>query len=101
MDRSSSAPGTFGVSIIDVSPISMLHRSKREQTGRGRGRVVCFRSGGKQRRSLDALLIAKRAQADYPFSRGGPIRAGWNNTAAVIVQTSASAINFPMLEVPG
>ena len=27
--------------------------------------------------------------------------AGWNHTAAVIVQTSASAINFPMLDVPG
>ena len=77
MDCSSSALGTFGVSIIDVSvAISMLHRSKREQTGQGRGRVVCFRSGGKQQRSLDALLIAKRGHADYPFSRGGPIRAG-------------------------
>jgi len=34
-------------------------------------------------------------------SRGGPISTGWNNTAAAIVVTSASAINLPMLEVPG
>src|SRR5262249_19351618 len=36
-----------------------------------------------------------------PFSRGGPIRAGWNNTAAAMVHSSARAINLPMLEVPG
>src|SRR4029077_13278465 len=30
-----------------------------------------------------------------------PIRAGWNNTAAAIVQSSDRAISFPMLEVPG
>src|SRR5690349_20779579 len=33
--------------------------------------------------------------------RGGPISAGWNRTAAAIVQTSASAIRRPMLEVAG
>src|SRR5207248_10349878 len=35
------------------------------------------------------------------FARGRPINAGWNSTAAAIVQTSASAINLPMLEVAG
>jgi hypothetical protein len=35
------------------------------------------------------------------FVRGRPIRAGWNSTAAAIVQTSANAINLPMLEVAG
>src|SRR5882762_6837433 len=33
--------------------------------------------------------------------RGGPIRAGWNRTAAASVQTSAKAISLPMLEMPG
>src|SRR5262249_58300585 len=37
----------------------------------------------------------------YALSRGGPMSAGWNQTAAVIVHTSASAINLPMLDVPG
>ena len=37
-----------------------------------------------------------------PFSpRGGPIRAGWNRTAAASVQTRASAISLPMLDMPG
>ena len=34
-------------------------------------------------------------------TRGGPIKAGWNNTAAAMVQTSESAISLPMLDVPG
>ena len=34
-------------------------------------------------------------------ARGRPIRAGWNKTAAAMVQSSASAISLPMLEVPG
>src|SRR5262249_22628017 len=34
------------------------------------------------------------------FSRG-PMSAGWNQTAAGNVHTSASAINLPMLDVPG
>ena len=34
-------------------------------------------------------------------SRGGPISTGWKSTAAAMVVTSASAINLPMLEVPG
>ena len=33
--------------------------------------------------------------------RGGPIRAGWNRTAAASVQTSAKAISLPMLDMPG
>jgi hypothetical protein len=33
--------------------------------------------------------------------RGGPIRAGWNRTAAASVQTSARAISLPMLDMPG
>src|SRR5207244_13344212 len=33
--------------------------------------------------------------------RGGPIRAGWNRTAAASVQTSARAISLPMLDSPG
>ena len=33
--------------------------------------------------------------------RGGPIRTGWNSTAAAIVHSSASAIIFPMLDMPG
>ena len=33
--------------------------------------------------------------------RGGPIRAGWNRTAAASVQTSARAISLPMLDRPG
>ena len=33
--------------------------------------------------------------------RGGPISAGWNKTAAANVQTSARAISFPMLDMPG
>ena len=33
--------------------------------------------------------------------RGGPIRTGWNSTAAAIVHNSASAIIFPMLDMPG
>src|SRR5215471_5685789 len=34
-------------------------------------------------------------------SRGGPMRTGWNSTAAAMVVTSANAINLPMLDVPG
>src|SRR6476659_8045041 len=34
-------------------------------------------------------------------SRGLPISAGWNSTAAHIVHTSESASSLPMLEVPG
>jgi len=33
--------------------------------------------------------------------RGGPIKAGWNSTAAVIVHRRASAISLPMLDIPG
>ena len=33
--------------------------------------------------------------------RGGPIKTGWNSTAATIVQSSASAIILPMLDMPG
>ncbi len=33
--------------------------------------------------------------------RGCPIRTGWNSTAAAMVQASASAIIFPMLDMPG
>src|SRR5579862_3535282 len=33
--------------------------------------------------------------------RGGPISAGWKSTAASMVQTSASDISWPMLDVPG
>src|SRR5262245_52583903 len=36
-----------------------------------------------------------------PTSRGGPIRTGWNSTAAASVQTSERASSLPMLEVPG
>ena len=35
------------------------------------------------------------------FTRGGPMRAGWNKTAASIVVHSDSASNSPMLDVPG
>ena len=34
-------------------------------------------------------------------SRGAPISAGWNSTAAHIVHTSDSARSLPMLDVPG
>ena len=34
-------------------------------------------------------------------TRGRPISAGWNSTAAAIVQSSDSAMSFPMLDVPG
>src|SRR5260370_1006248 len=34
-------------------------------------------------------------------SRGGPISTGWKSTTAAMAGTSASAINLPMLEVPG
>src|SRR6516225_1152738 len=77
MDRSSSALGTFGVSIIDVSvAISMLHRSKREQTGGAGGRVVCFRSGGKQRRSLEALLTNQTCASGLSFLPWGAHQSG-------------------------
>src|SRR5690349_16970100 len=33
--------------------------------------------------------------------RGGPISTGWNSTAAASVQTSDSAISWPMLDIPG
>jgi len=33
-------------------------------------------------------------------ARGGPIRTGWNNTAAAKVHPSDKAINFPMLAMP-
>ncbi len=33
--------------------------------------------------------------------RGGPIRIGWNSTAAASVVTSDSAKSSPMLDVPG
>src|SRR6266436_1060508 len=41
--------------------------------------------------------------ATFPTSsrRGGPIRAGWNRTAAARVQSSARAISLPMLDMPG
>ncbi len=35
------------------------------------------------------------------FSRGCPIRAGWNSTAAASVQASDKANSLPMLDVPG
>ena len=35
------------------------------------------------------------------FRRNPHIRAGWNRTAAASVQTSARAINLPMLDMPG
>jgi hypothetical protein len=33
--------------------------------------------------------------------RGGPMRAGWNKTAADIVQSRANASSLPMLDRPG
>src|SRR5262249_60115558 len=46
--------------------------------------------------------IGQLLRVQVPFaSRGGPISAGWNKTAAAKVHTRASAINSPMLEVPG
>ena len=40
--------------------------------------------------------------SEYTFTcRGGPIRTGWNNTAAPIVHSSDRAISLPMLEMPG
>jgi hypothetical protein len=42
-----------------------------------------------------------RCTTQVGFVRGRPISAGWNSTAAAIVQTSARAINLPMLEVAG
>ena len=40
---------------------------------------------------------------DYisPSLRGLPISTGWNSTAAASVQSSDSASNLPMLDVPG
>src|SRR5258705_7405906 len=35
------------------------------------------------------------------FCRGGPMSTGWNSTAAAIVQTRDSAINLPILAMPG
>src|SRR4029077_15830912 len=35
------------------------------------------------------------------FCRGGPMSTGWNSTAAAIVHRRDSAINLPMLAVPG
>ena len=35
------------------------------------------------------------------FCRGGPMSAGWNNTAAANVVTSEIASSWPMLDVPG
>jgi hypothetical protein len=35
------------------------------------------------------------------LARGGHIKAGWKRTAAASVETSDSALNFPMLEAPG
>src|SRR6516164_2822168 len=62
MDRSSSASGTFGVSIIDVSvAVLMLHRSKREQTG-GAGVALSASAAAKataeSRRTLDRQTSA-------------------------------------------
>src|SRR5262249_5952217 len=47
------------------------------------------------------IVSRGEAQAFFLRLRGGPISTGWNSTAAAIVVTSASAINLPMLEVPG
>jgi hypothetical protein len=49
----------------------------------------------------DAVHSASRQSHLHAFFRGGPISAGWNRTAAAMVQTRASAISFPMLDVPG
>jgi hypothetical protein len=53
-----------------------------------------------------ALSPCRRTAIHWPaakllVSRGGPIRAGWNKTAAAIVHSRASAISLPMLDVPG
>src|SRR5262249_43692182 len=52
-------------------------------------------------RPRKAVARDYRPSAAFPISRGGPMRAGWNSTAAAMVHTSARAINLPMLDVPG
>src|ERR1700755_2744711 len=44
---------------------------------------------------------SKRTPGPGGGLRGGPIRAGWNRTAAAIVQTSANAMSLPMLDIAG
>ena len=60
-----------------------------------------IRKGKRSAQLLTKARILAYTVAEASVSRGGPIRTGWNSTAAAIVVTSASAISLPMLEVPG
>ena len=60
-------------------------------TRRGNRPVAYSAASGKKTRSGEAALTW----------RGGPIRTGWNRTAAAIVHNNASAIILPMLDMPG
>src|SRR5260370_25013539 len=65
---------------------------------RGRSRAACRHCVLAEAWSVHSHLHAT-FRALSP--RGGPIRAGWNRTAAASVQTSARAISLPMLDMPG
>ena len=53
-------------------------------------------------RAMMGNLFSSRARRySLAISRGGPMRTGWNSTAAASVHKSDSASNLPMLEVPG
>ena len=50
----------------------------------------------------DGPCIHKRHAHSGRYRRvSAPIKAGWNRTAAAIVQTNARAISLPVLKVPG
>src|SRR5262249_26251637 len=66
----------------------------------GRPRIVRRRADAKTRVAALFATLHRQAQVSS-FTRGGPISAGWNSTAAAILHTSARAISLPMLEVPG
>ena len=53
---------------------------------------------GRARKKAGGAIAGSRGVARR---RGGPISAGWNHTAAAIVQHSANAISSPMLDRPG
>src|SRR5215831_17078667 len=71
---------------------------------RASARACCRRDAGIC--TLEAAATAMRTRLSRVttqrfLTRGFPIRAGWNSTAAAIVQTSAKAISFPILDVAG
>lgn len=56
---------------------------------------------GRKRKTYSAASRIGDCSGGASIWRGRPISTGWNSTAAAIVQSSDSAINLPMLDMPG